>query len=426
MTYAYKQDTQKQANFLLFVIITFMVVFLYWASHATVDEITHGTGRVIPSSQVQIVQNLVGGIVKNILVNENEIVEKGQMLLLIDDTGFASHFEENKEHYYSLQAKMARLNAEVLGEGPEFSAECLMKGQKYVVNETKLYYAKQDEVDSTITIFKQKTRRKQEEIDGLKKSKDKLITGMALLEKEISMTAPLVKSRIVSEVDMLKLKRELNDIKREVDAVDFSIIFARGEKEEFYDRIQEYINTFKRKNIEELSILKDEYARVSAVMKASIDRVDRTMLRSPVRGTIKRILVNTVGGVVRPGMDLVEIIPLEDTLKIEAEVKPQDIAFLRPDQHALVKISAYDFAIYGGLDAKLECISVDSMRNEKDELIYKILVRTQKNYLGRAENPLPIIAGIVADVNIVTGKKTVLDYILKPILKARDSALRER
>tara|TARA_R110000868_G_scaffold411733_1_gene708205 strand:- start:37205 stop:38485 length:1281 start_codon:yes stop_codon:yes gene_type:complete len=426
MTLRYIHPINKQANLLLYIIISFFAVFYFWARYASIDEVTRAIGRVIPSSQVQVVQNLEGGIVEEILVEVNQVVERGDILLRIDDTGFASTFEEKEERYYSLQARIARLQAEIDGNAPKFSAKSLMEGKKYVANETSLYYAKLDEVDSTISILKQKIRRKEDEIKGFENSKDKIKSGLSLLQEELEMTEPLVNKRIVSEVDMLNLKRELNVMRRELDDVDLSMMNANGEKEEFLERIQEYINLSRRKNIEELLLLKDEYAQITALIKMSKDKVERTTVRSPVRGTVKRILVNTVGGVVKPGMDLVEIIPLEDTLKIEAEVKPRDIAFLRPDQRVLVKISAYDFSVYGGLEAKLERISVDSIRNDNDELVYKILVRTQQNYLGTVERPLPIISGMVADVNIVTGKKTVLDYILKPISKAKNNALKER
>lgn len=422
----YRKATNRQANVLLSIIVMIVFVLLIWAYKAEVDEVTTAQGRVIPSSQVQVVQNLEGGIVKEIFVRPNQIVEKDEILLRIDDTGFASSFEEKRERYYSLQVKIARLQAEVEGLAPVFSVDAIQNAQQYVANEVKLYYAKQDELDSSLNILKQKIDQKEVEAKNLEVSKEKTEGSLKLLEEELEMTTPLVRKRIVPEVDLLKLRREISDVKRDVNEMELSILAAQAQQREQEERIQEYINAFQRKNIEELSALKDEYAQLSAIIKASRDRVDRTAVRSPVRGTVKQLMVNTLGGVVKPGMDLVEIIPLEDTLKVEAEVKPKDIAFLRPDQKVLVKISAYDFSIYGGLDAKLERISVDSIKNDKDEQVYRIIVRTDKNQLGTEDNPLPIIPGMVADVNIVTGRKTVLDYILKPILKAKNNALRER
>lgn len=225
---------------------------------------------------------------------------------------------------------------------------------------------------------------------------------------------------------MLRLERQANDVKGEISSTEISLLREQSKLDEALKKLEEAEINFKNLAHVELNEIAAELRRLAETSMALEDRVKRTTVRSPVRGTIKQLLVNTIGGVVQPGMDLVEIVPLEDNLLIEAKIRPSDIAFLHPGLKAIVKITAYDFSIYGGLDAKVERISADTIMDEEGESYYIVRVRTNKSYIDTLQAPLPIIPGMLTEVNILTGKKSVLEYLLKPILRARERAMRER
>jgi adhesin transport system membrane fusion protein len=241
------------------------------------------------------------------------------------------------------------------------------------------------------------------------------------------MSEPLVAQGAMSEVELLRLKRSANDLNGELSSARLAIPRLQASLAETKNKLSEQKIRFQADAMKQLNETKSELDRTSESVLALKDRVTRTRILSPLKGTVKQLKVTTIGGVIQPGMDLVEIVPVDDQLLVEAEIRPADIAFLRPGQDALVKLSAYDFSIYGGLDAKLEHISADTIINEQDKKsYYQIRLRTTKNHLEKNGETFNIIAGMNADVDILTGKKTVLDYLLKPILKARQRALRER
>lgn len=364
------QETPKGGRLILFMALVFFIIAFVWASLAQLDEITRGVGKVIPSRQVQVIQNLEGGIVKDILVKEGDEVSKGQILIKLDDTRFSSSIRENRVKYQTLKAKAARLKAEADGVDFQVPPDLNAINPEVIAKEQKLFA----------------TRRQQHEKD------------YQLLNRELNMTRPLVKDGVVSEVELLRLERQVNEIK---------------------GRFQNDARTEYNATVAEMAVLEESITALQ-------DRYARTDVRSPVYGIVKQLLVNTEGGVVKPGMDLVEVVPLEDSLRVEAKIRPADIAFLTPQQHAIVKFTAYDYAIYGGLDAKVEHISADTITDEQGESYYLVRVRTDKNYLGSEKNPLPIIPGMLTSVDILTGKKSVLAYLLKPVLRAKQRALTER
>lgn len=416
----------KVAGLTLFVIIILLSVFVGWASFAKIDEAAKGEGRVIPSRDIQIVQSLEGGIVKDILVHEGDIVEKGEILIRIDDTGFASTYEEKRSKYLSLQARIARLEAESLGETPQYPEEVTSEGKNFVENEKRLYEARKQEMNSSVAILEQQIERKNQEVAELMRRQEKLKESLFLVKEELDLTTPLAVKNIIPQVELLALKRQVNQNERDIDAAVYQMLNAQSDRKEAEERIKEQLKTFSTEVAEELSQLRQEYDALESTIKASADVINRTQIRSPVKGTIKQLLVKTVGGVVRPAMDIVEVVPLEDNLLIEAKIKPSDIAFVYPGQDTVVKLTAYDFSIYGGLKAKVEHISADTIVDEEGNSFFKIRVRTQKSYLGTDDDPLPIIPGMVASVDIITGNKTIMTYLLKPLKKARDNALRER
>lgn len=420
------QGSPRYAHWILWGAAVFFLVALIWASLATLDEISVGTGKVIPSSQIQIVQNLEGGIISEILVREGDVVQKGQVLVKMDATRFVASFGENQAKYDALLAKIARLTAEA--NNVEFHApeELQQKNSKLVEEEKALYLSRQSELQSNLSVLRQQAEQRSQELAEKRARLVQLQQSHGLVAKEVSMTRPLVQQGVMSEVELLRLERQLSDLKGELDATRLAIPRLEAAISEARNKVQGFIVKFRSDAMTDLNAARAEISATGASSSALEDRVARTTVRSPMTGTVKRIRMTTIGGVIQPGMDLMEIVPLEDNLLIEARVRPSDIAFLGPGQEATVKLTAYDFSIYGGLPAKLEYISADSITNDEGETFYLIRVRTNTNYLVHGGKRLPIIPGMLATADIRTGKKTVLTYLLKPVLKAKAVALRER
>ncbi len=292
--------------------------------------------------------------------------------------------------------------------------------------EQTLFESRKEEFAAKIRILKEKETQRQHELIELKAHSKELSRTYRLLKQEIELTQPLVAQGAVSEVEVLRLQRQASEMMGEIERSELAVPRIESMLQETVSAQEAEILAFSNKAKTELN---EAYAKLQGLSASSValaDRLERTSVRSPVRGTINQIMVNTVGGVIQPGMNLIEIVPLEDTLLVEAKIKPADIAFLSPQQSAKVSFTAYDFTVYGGLDAKVEYISADSIQDEQGQSFYLVRVRTNKNYLGLAEDPLPIIPGMVTTVDILTGKKTILSYLLKPILRAQKLALRER
>lgn len=421
------QGPNPKSLLLLMGVVTFFVVAYFWADNAILDEVTRGDGTVIPSSQIQVIQNLEGGILKELLVREGDIVEKGQILLRIDDTGFAARFGEIESNYLNLMGKVARLTAEAEGTGITFPPELMAEALEISIREQNLFNARNAELQSQIAILRQQAQQRKQEIAEVNGRLKQLRSSVALLDEELAITEPLAKKGIVPKVQLLQLKRELNEMNGQISASQLALPRAKGAFKEANQRIEEKILNFRSLASQELSVSRAEFAAVRQSILAAKDRVTRTDVRSPLKGEVKELKIQTVGGVVRPGQDIVEIVPIEDNLLVEARIRPSDIAFLHPGQKATVKITAYDYSVYGGLPATLERISADTIVDEQTgETFYKIIVRTKESSLKRGDEVYPIKPGMIASVDTLTGHKSVLDYLLKPILKTKDTALRER
>ncbi|KAF0192179.1 MAG: membrane fusion protein LapC [Gammaproteobacteria bacterium] len=426
------RGTRAGSHLILGAAALFFIIALVWAAFATLDEVTTGAGKVIPSSKVQVVQNFEGGILQELLVAEGATVAKDQPLLRLDDTRFSSSFRETQQKYYDLLAQLARLTAESEGRLFEPPAEVVSAQPQTARNQQDLFQSRQHELQSKTGILKQQQEQKQQDLAELKARTEQLRRSYRLVEQELKISEPLVGEGVISPVEVLRLKRSVNDIKGELETASLSAPRLESAIAEANNKIEDAEITFRTQALAELNQVQADLSGVTEIVRAAQDRVTRTIVRSPVHGIVKQIKVTTVGGVVQPGMDLVEIVPLEDSLLVEANIRPADIAFLRPGQDAVVKFSAYDFSIYGGLDGELEHISADTIRADdaagkgRGENYYVIRVRTRKSYLGPNADALRIIPGMTAMVDIKTGKKTVLDYLLKPVLKARERALSER
>ena len=419
-------QTPKGGRAILWVVMALLVLFMVWAYYSEIEQVTRGDGKVVPSTQIQVIQNLDGGILSEIMIDVGQLVKKDQLLLRIDETRFSSSFKQNRVKYLASKSKAARLEAESNGSNFEVPQEVINEKPQVGVREKELFESRRREFNSSMQRIREQISQRKHEYRELTSKLEELTRTFALLNKELELTRPLVAQGAVSEVEVLHLERQASMMQGEIATIKQSIPKSDSKLQEAQLELRENQLAFFNKAKSELNDVLAELEDVSASAIAIEDRLRRTNVQSPVTGTINRLLVNTVGGVIQPGMDLVEIVPLEDTLVIETNIKPADIAFLRPDQDAKVKFTAYDFTIYGGLEAKLEHISADSITDDKGNSFYLVRLRTSKNYLGPETNPLPIIPGMVASVDILTGKKTILSYLLKPVLRAKYMALREQ
>ncbi len=416
-----------KTHILLWISFFFVIIALIWANYAKLDEVTRGRGKIIPSSQIQVIQNLEGGILAEIMVKEGDLVKKGQPLLRLDDIRFASSLNESQINYYELLANIARLTAEAYQQPLKMPKEVTEKFPELAKNTKSLYESEISELNANIETLQHQLAQKQQELLELKAKKNRISRSYRLLSKELKMSEPLVAQGAMSEVEILRLRRNANDLYGELTSTKLAMPRIQSAINEAEQKIKEQKAHFQTKALEELNKNKAELKRSSETSLALKDRVNRTLVTSPVKGVVKQLKINTLGGVIQPGMDLLEIVPVEDQLLVEAKIRPADIAFLHPGQKAMVKLTAYDFSIYGGLPAILEHISADSIIDENDGQSYFLIrLRTEKNYLQKSGEKLEIIAGMTADIDILTGKKSVLDYILKPILKAKANALKER
>lgn len=419
-------QSPKGGRYLLWLILVLFAAGAVWAALSEVEEVTRGVGRVIPSRQIQVVQNLEGGILSEILVNVGQVVKKDQLLLKIDDTRFSAPYQESRYKYLALKAKVARLTAETEDKDFTVPQEVAEENPEIAEREKDLFESRRKSFNTEVAILKEQAQQRQQELSELEARQKQLTRSSGMLNKELAMTRPLVGQGAVSEVELLRLEREANTLQGQLESTRLQIPVVQSRLAEAKQAIENKKLTYHNEAKQELNNTLAEVETTAVSSVALEDRLKRTHVKSPVHGTINRLLVNTVGGVIQPGMDLIEIVPLEDTLLVETKIKPSDIAFLRPGQEAMVKFSAYDFTVYGGLSGVVEHISADSITDEQGQSSYLVRVRTKKNSLGTEQNPMPIIPGMICEVDILTGKKTILSYLLKPALRAQKLALRER
>lgn len=374
-----------RTSLFIWIICSGLLALLIWAWFFKLEEVSTGTGKVIPSSKEQVVQSLEGGILTKLYVHEGQIVQEGQVLAQLDPTRFASNVGESASLLLASQATAARLRAEVNGTALKFPSEVL-KERDLVEEETALYHSRRSNLE--------------ESLSGLQQA-------LILVEQELQMTEPLVAKGAASEVEVLRLKRQATDLRNQmIDVRNQYLVKAR----------------------EELAKANTDIETQLQVVKGKSDSLNRTLFKSPVRGIVKEIDVMTIGGVISQNGKLMTIVPLDEQLLVEARISPRDIAFIHPGQDALVKITAYDYSIYGGLKGKVSIISPDTLRDEvkQDQFYYRVYIRTDSGKLmNKAGKQFSITPGMVATVDIKTGEKTILDYLIKPFNKAQE-ALRER
>jgi adhesin transport system membrane fusion protein len=414
------------SHLLLIAVVLFFVAFLVWARLATLDEVSHGIGQVVPSSRVQVIQNLEGGILAELKVREGEVVEQGQVLARIENVRTVSEYRASLSRSRALEAAIARLAAEVDGREPSFPPELMVEAPDLVAAERRLFATRRQQYQDQQAILERQLRQRRQELDELRLKLASYESSYALAREELDVATPLARQRVIARTEYLRLQRSVNDLEGALEQTRISIPRAETAIEEAEQRLGNLRSTFLAEAQAELTAKRAELATVAQALAGGLDQLRRSEVRAPLRGTVKQIRVQTIGGVLAPGAELMDIVPLEDTLLVEARVSPADIAFIRRGLPANVKITAYDYTIYGSLKGRVEDISADTLATERGETFYRVRVRTDANHLGSADQPLEIIPGMTAQVDIQTGEKTVLDYLLKPILRARSEALRER
>ncbi|MBR8464577.1 HlyD family type I secretion periplasmic adaptor subunit [Campylobacter sp. faydin G-24] len=419
--------TPSNSKKILYTVAFTCFWLILWASYAEIDEITRGNGKIIPSGKNQAIQNLEGGIVEAILVKEGDEVKKDQVILRLDNKNFSSSYGESKLRLDELQAKFLRLDAEANDKVFEYNATRDTNNSKAIMYELSLYHSNMAQLDEQVGILSEQIRQRQSELNELYNKISQTQTSYNLMLKEKDIMDPIFKKGLVSEVEYLQLQRQLSGLKGELDAARLSVPRVESTIKEAQNKITESKLAFKNNAKKELNEVSAEIARINESQINLSDRVERTYVRSPVNGIVSKLMVHTVSGVIKPGESIAEIVPLEDKLVAEVKVKPADVAFLRPGLPTVVKFTAYDFSIYGGLDGNVTQISADTETDEKTgESYYLVRIETEKNYLGSEAKPLRIKVGMIVSADIITGKKTILDYLLKPILKAKHNALTER
>lgn len=414
------------ARLSLMVVVLGFGAALAWAYFTQLEEFTAGNGRVIPASKVKLVQNLEGGIVKDILIKDGQRVKAGEIIFRIDQTGSGSNYKERVERLAGMQAQVARLTAEVNGDVPAFSPALKKSHPEFVKRELRLYMTRQREHKAALKALTEQIGQRERDVEQAESREKYARELVKKVREEIAFTKPLVRQGLTSKVDFLKLEVREIELRREIDTQSLTARKGQQALAEAKQRLAEKKSAFRAEALKELNKVEVELAALKEAIKLYRDRVDRAEVRSPVNGIVKAVKVTTRGQVVTPGMDLAEIVPVDDTLLVEADIRPSDVAFLYPGQRATVKITAYDYTLYGSLEGKLESISADTIQDKDGNPFYRVTVRTNRNYLMDRGKKLHIIPGMVARVDVLTGKKTVLSYLLKPINRIRSDALRER
>lgn len=422
--WAVGQQQARGSRILLWVSLLTVVALLVWASLGHIDEVVRGQGKVVPSRQVQVVQSLDGGIVEEILVRPGQHVEIGEVLLRIDPTRYSSSLGENKAELLALKAKAIRLESLASGEAFQIPADLMRDAPQIMEMERRLWESKTQELNTTLSIAKDQLRQRQQELQETQAHRDQASLSCSLTSEELAVTRPLLKSGAVSEVDLLRLQRDVARFCGEAKGAAAQIGRIQAAIQEAQRKGQESELNVRNLARAELSDIRAKLSTLEQGQLALVDRVKLAEVRAPVRGTINTLMANTVGGVVQPGKDILEIVPSDDSLLLEVQVSPRDIGFLHYGQKAQVKFTAYDFAIYGGLEGELEQIGANTITDEKGNSFYIAKVRTERTHVG--DNSRPIIPGMQAEIHILTGRRTLMQYLLKPILRAKSNALTER
>ncbi len=423
---AQHMKTAPGANLLLYAIAGLVLFFFCWAGLSKVVELTRGQGQVVPSQEIKVVQSLEGGILSELMVHEGDMVKEGQVVARISDVDFASEERGTEARFLSLKAQKARLEAEASGKKLAMPEEIVQKSSNIAKNEVALYESRQKEFENALSILDENTKKTKAELDELEAQISRHSGNLSLLREELSVTQRMVAQKAASKMDLIRLKREVNDTDGALKAARERKIGLEAKLKSSDKEREDKFDKFRSQALGDLNIVETKIAALEESLKSIGDRVFRAELRAPVDGVVNKIALKTEGGIVEPAMRLMEIVPVGDDLKIVAKVQPKDIAFLKKGQPVKVKITAYDSQRYGALDGTLTRIGANSVTDQEGNVSFEVEVQTEKNYLGTEAHPLPITPGMVAQIEIITGKRTILTYLAKPILRARERAFTER
>ena len=416
----------RYLNFIVLLITLFVLAAVIWMNWAEIDVVIRGNGKVTPASQVQLVQSLEGGVVTEILVREGQVVDANQSLIKISDVAFSSSFEENRLTYLELLARSSRLNAEAFDVDYAVNDEVNTDAPRLNQSERSLYDSNLQQLTETLSILDEQINQQQSSLEEAQSKERQVKRSLELMKKEIKIKLPLKDRGIISEVEFLQLQQREAELDGELEGVQISIPRLRSVIEEARFKRQKEQLDFRNTAKKELNEVNAEIDRIRETQTALKDRVKRTTLRSPVRGIVKRLYANSIGGVVSPGNNVVEIVPQGGSLLIEIEIKPADIASVNIGQLTRLKFTAYDFALHGSLEGEVSFVSADTITNEDGESFFVVRIKPSKDYLGHEAKPLPIKVGMTVEADIVTSKKTILEFLMEPVHRGLDKALRER
>lgn len=413
-------------NGLMITSAAVLVVSVTWAALAEIDEVVRGTGVVITSRSMQVVQHLEGGILAELLIEEGDQVEEGQVIMRIDDTGLAARLREDTQRYYSLVGTLARLIAEIEG-GNIILPDSVLEGREDILRrEEELYASHQSQLQNSLAILGQQVAQRRQERAGYLQQYRSLGESIRIAEQEQEMIEESYYMGAVSQMQVLQKRREINDLVSQYNSARTAYQQTEAALAEAQERVLEKRQSFESEVLGQRNEIQAEVSVLEETIIAALDRVARTEVRSPIKGTINTVHIKTIGGVVTPGMDLIDIVPEQNSLLIEALIPPKDRGFLVPGQITNVKITAYDFAIWGSLEGQVENISADTTTDERGNTFYHVRVRTDETVLTKGDQEKHVMVGMEAQVDVLTGKRTVLNYLLKPLHRAMDNALSER
>ena len=422
-----KGSGAARSSLLLFIVVALMVCFFVWAAVAEIDGVKRADGRVVPSSNVQIVQAAEPGVIRALHIRRGQVVEEGEVLLELDPTSFSSELDQQRTRLWGLTARIARLQAQIDGRTTiEFAPEVIAAVPAIVASEVALFRARQDELQAEIDVLEQQRQQRLQERQEAEVERAMARQTLVLVEAELSILRPLVQRRIEPETALIALQRTQVEVRGRSARSEAALLRLSAALAEIDDRIVAIRSRFRSEALGQLALSTAELSELRARLPAFALRVTRSEVRAPVRGTVNQIHTTTVGGVVQLGQNLVEIVPADDALLIEAYVRPSDIAFLHPGQAVRVNVTAYDFSRYGSLEGEITRIGADATRrHDRDERAFAIEIRTRTNILDADGAALEILPGMVVEANILGRRRTVLDYMTTPIVRVKDRALRE-
>jgi adhesin transport system membrane fusion protein len=429
--FALANDRPPQAwTLVILSVCSFLLLAVIWAGLAEVDELSRAQGRVIPSGKTQVIQSAEAGVVTEILVRPGEQVKKGQQLIRLDDTTTSSSAGEVEARVRALTAQVERLRTEYESTG-ELVYDCPDEIESVAPdiceNEAELLRVRAAGLARGKEVLLQRVEQRRRELAEAISNRERLDVAVRLAQENLELIQPLAEKGLVAQTELISAQRDTNDLAGQAAATEESIARLEAALAEAELQVQQADLQFRQEALSEMTLRLAELASAQEALRGAADRVSRTDIRSPVDGIVNKLEVNTIGAVVQAGTQLLDIVPVSDTLLVEARLKPSDVAFVLPGQKANIKLTAYDFSIFGGLTGEVQNVSADSIVDpQTQETYYLVLVKADSSTLHYRDEELPILPGMVTDVEILTGKKTVLQYLLKPINKARDEAFRER